>query len=205
MTRNELIAQVAVDLVRQQLKNEEEGTLRFCVVGLDAQLVTDIANAALADPDVSRIINVRIPSAFAKTGLLPHEVISDESITHWRHCRLESGKRGVLFATSHKELQRNDKSVEKISRIETDGLRDLHPSWIARAGLTAQHLDEKQRSQLQVCLQAANDTHAARTIERFSDFVLAIAAGVINLGLPVHKAVDNALPGAPSAQKRRVF
>ena len=194
MTGNELIALVAIDQVQQQLQSETEGTLRFCMVGLDAQLITDIASAALANPNVSCAVNVRIPPAFAKEGALPHEAISDESITYWRHCRIENGKRGVLFAASHEELQRNDKSVEKITRIETDGLRDLHEFWASRAGLTAQYLDEKKRSHLQACLQAANEAHVARTIKLFADFVLEIADGVITHGLPVQKAVDNALP-----------
>jgi S-DNA-T family DNA segregation ATPase FtsK/SpoIIIE len=194
MTRNELIAQVAVDLIRQQLESEAEGTLRFCMVGLDSDLILEIAKTALVDREVSRVINVRIPSTFAKYGMLPHEAISDESITHWRHCRLEQGKRGVLFAASHEDLQRNDKSVEKITRIETDGLRDLHTFWATRAGLTLQHIDEKRREHLFACFEAANDSHSARTIESFADFVLLIADAIVSLGLPVPKAADYALP-----------
>ena len=194
MTRNELIAQVSLDLVRQQLGEDPEGTLRFCMVGLDAGLVLSIARAVLADPDVGSVVNVRVPSAFAAADTLPSEAISDESITHWRHCRLEEGKRGVLFAATHEELQRNDKSLEKITRIETDRLRDLYTFWIERAGLTAQHIDAREREHLHACLAAANDTHAARTIERFADFVLSIADGVVSRGLPIQKAIDDALP-----------
>ena len=194
MTRNELIAQVAVDLVRQQLESETEGTLRFCMVGLDAGLVLDIAKVALVDPEVSPVLNIRIPSDFVTEDTLPREAISDESITHWRHCRLEDGKRGVLFAATHEELQRNDKSLEKITRIETDRLRDLYAFWMARVGLTSQHLDDRKREHLQACLTAANDAHVARTIESFADFILSIADGVISKGLPVQRAADNALP-----------
>lgn len=194
MTRNELIAQVAVDLIRQQLESEAEGTLRFCMVGLDSGLVTEIAKTALEDNEVGSVINVRIPTAFSDVKVLPAEAISDESITHWRHCRLEQGRRGVLFAASHKDLQRNDKSIEKITRIETDGLRDLYDFWVARAGLTPNDIDEKQRKYLFACLEAANDAHVARTIESFADYVLMITEGIVSLGYPVPKAADYALP-----------
>jgi S-DNA-T family DNA segregation ATPase FtsK/SpoIIIE len=194
MTRNELIAKVAVDLIQQQLENESEGTLRFCMVGLDAELIVEIAKTTFSDSNLNTVLNIRIPSVFAKTGDLPQELLSDESITHWRHCRLSGGKRGVLFAATHDELQRNDKSVEKITRIETDGLRDLYSYWITRAGLGNQHIDEKKLRHLVACLQAVNESHVARTIEIFADFVIAIAEGVIKQGLPVQRAVDNALP-----------
>lgn len=194
MTRNELIAKVALNLVRQQLESEAEGTLRFCMVGLDENIVVEIAQAALSDNWIRSLVDVRIPTAFAKCGTLPQEAISDESITHWRHCRLEDGKRGVLFAATHEELQRNDKSVEKITRIETDRLRELYPFWTEGAELTAQQLDQKKQEHLRAALQAANDTHAARTIETFADFVLGIADSVIAKGMPLQRAIDNALP-----------
>ncbi len=194
MTRSELIAKVAVDYLRQQLETEKEGTLRFCMVGLDPEVVVEIAKTALADTAISSTVEVRIPSLFAKGSGLPGAVVSDESITHWRHCRLDGGKRAVLFAASHEELQRNDKSVEKITRIETDRLREHDRFWAERAGLTARHLDQKKQEHLRAALHAANDTHAARTIEMFSDFVLSIAEGVISKGLPPQKAIDNALP-----------
>ena len=194
MTQSGLIGQVALDYVREQLDAEQEGTLRFCMVGLDPNLIVETARAALADPLIGAIVEVRIPSIFDQRGELPAAAISDESITHWRHCRLEDDKRGVLFAASHEELQRNDKSVEKITRIETDRLREQYESWAERAGLSARQLDEKKRSHLRAALQAVNDTHAARTIEMFSAFVLSIAEGVISGGLPLQKAVDNALP-----------
>ena len=194
MTRNELIANVALDFIQRQLANEPEGTLRFCMVGLEERLVAEIAKRALEDGATKRLVNVRIPSALTKFVDFPDESISEESITHWRHCRLDGIKRAVLFVASHEELQRNDKSVEKLTRIETDRLREMYEYWAARAGLTTQELDERQQEHLKAALEAANETHAARTIESFADFVLAISNGVVDQGLPLPKAVDSALP-----------
>lgn len=194
MSRNDLIAAVALDLIKAKLDDEPEGTLRICMLGLDPAVVRTVAQSALSDGAVSGAALVRISSVFDPDSELPSEVRSDESITHWRHCRLPDDKRAVLFATSQEELQRNDKSVEKITKIETDTLRTRYESWMNRAGLTETHLDATKRAHLIAALRAANETHAARTIGSFSDFVIAIADAIITKGLPLQKAVDSALP-----------
>lgn len=194
MIRNELIAAVAIDFIREQLEQEPEGSMRFCMLGLEPPLVRSIAESALKDTEVSALVSVKIPSLFDPEVTLPDVVRSDQSITHWRHCRLPEGKRAALFAASHEELQRNDKSVEKITKIETDTLRTRYDAWIEKVGLTATHLDQTKHVHLLTALKAANESHAARTIETFADFVLAIAEGIVTKGLPLQKAIDNALP-----------
>lgn len=194
MTRNDLIAAVALDFIKSLIYQEPEGSLRYCMLGLEAPLVRSIAKAVLEDTDTRDTVAVRIPFAFDPDADLPNEARSDQSITHWRHCRLPEGQRAVLFAASHEELQRNDKSVEKITRIEADILRARYDAWIDKGGLTATHLDHVKRAHLLAALESANSTHAARTIETFADFVLAISRGVISNGLPLQKAIDNALP-----------
>lgn len=194
MTRNELIAAVALDFIKGHLDQEPDGSMRFCMLGLEASLVRSIAQAVLADSDTSSDVSVRIPSLFDPENILPADARSDQSITHWRHCRLSENIRAVLFAASQEELQRNDKSVEKITKIETDTLRTCYDAWIDQVGLTSVYLEGAKREHLLTALKSANNTHAARTIETFADFVLAIAEGIISKGLPLQKAIDNALP-----------
>lgn len=194
MTRNELIAAVALDFIKTLVEQEPEGTLRFCMLGLEASLVRSIAEAVLCDKEASATVAVRIAPIFDLAIDLPEKARSDQSITHWRHCRLPEGKRAVLFAASQEELQRNDKSVEKITRIETDTLRAGYDAWIQKVGLTTTHLDQIKRSHLLAALDSINSTHVARTIETFADFVITLADGVISKGLPIQKAIDNALP-----------
>ena len=194
MTRNGLIAQVAIDFISTQLQQEPEGSLRFCMLGLEPLLVRTIAQAVLVDDVLRTSVAVRISLAFDPDRELALEALSEESVTHWRHCRLSGAHRAVLFAATQDDLQRNDKSVEKITRLETDTLRARYDAWIEKAGLTATYLDETERSHLRTALAAANNTHAARTIETFADFALAIAAGVVSDSLPLPKALDSALP-----------
>ena len=194
MKVNKLIAKIAIDLVSQEINNEREGTLRFCMVGLDAPLVVSIAKLALASPEVNAAIMVRIDPKFDPKSKLPPEIISDESITRWRHCPPEDGKRGVLFVASHEDLRRNDKSVEKITRIETDRLRDEYKLWVEHAGLSSKYLVDADREHLNACLRAANNASTVRSIRMFADFVLSITNGIVGDSLSLQRAVDNALP-----------
>ena len=145
MTRNELIAAVALEFIKEQLAQEEEGTQRFCMLGLEEPIVRSIAEAAISDSGTSNEVLIQISPLFDPEEQLPQSNRSDQSITHWRHCRLPEGKRAVLFAASHEELQRNDKSVEKITKIESDTLRGQYSYWIEKVGLTHAVLDKTKR------------------------------------------------------------
>ena len=204
MNRNELIAAVALDLIKQLVKQEREGSLRFCMIGLECSLVCSIAEAVLSDSEMSATVAVRISPAFDPDSGLPEEAKSNQSITHWRHCRLPEGKRAVLLAVPQQELQRNNKSIEKITKIETDTLRGRYEAWVDKVDL-APHLEETERTQLIAGLKSANTTHVARTIETFTDFVLAISDGIISKGFPIPKAIDNALPSLRLPQHAGFF
>lgn len=193
MTRNELIAAVALDFIKKHMEREPEGTLRFCMLGLESSLVCSIANAVAVDESIKSEVLIKVSSTFNSSGELGPELISNESITHWRHCRLDGPIRAVLFAATQDELQRNDKSVEKVTKIETDTLRACYQTWADSAGLTKEHLTPSKREHLLTALESTNVSHAARTIETFADFVIAIAQAV-DKGLPLQKALDEALP-----------
>lgn len=194
MNRNELISAVALAFIRNYLRSEQGGTIRFCMLGLEASLVCSIAKAVMSDPELKSIVLVKIPSQFDRKNELSAEVISDQSITHWRHYPLSGDFRAILFAASQDELQQNDKSLEKVSKIETDTLRNLYEDWITLAGLTSMYIDEQKKRHLCAALQSANTIHAARTIETFADFILSITFAIKSKGLPLQKAVDYALP-----------
>ncbi|GBO85523.1 hypothetical protein A6779_17540 [Marinobacter adhaerens] len=194
MTRNELIAAVALDFIKVHLDQETDGSMRFCMLGLEPSLVRSISQAVLADSDTASSVSVKVSSLFDPDDDLPTDARSNQSITHWRHCRLPDNTRAVLFAASQEELQRNDKSVEKVTKIETDTLRNCYDAWIDQAGLTSVYLDSVRREHLLTALKAANQSHAARTIETYADFVIAVAEGIVSAGLPLQKAIDNALP-----------
>src|SRR5690625_3353263 len=187
MTRNELIAAGSLDFIKGHLDQEPDGSMRFCTRGPEPPLVRSIPAARSADSDATSNVALRIPNLFDPEDTRPPEARSDQSITHWRHCRLPEGIRAVLFAASHEELQRNDKSVEKITKIETDTLRARYDAWVDQVGLTSVYLDGPKREHLLTALQSANNTHAARTIETFADFVLSIAEGIITKGLPLDR------------------
>ncbi len=194
MTRNDLIAAVARRHIAEQLQNEDQGTLRICMIGLESSIVRAIASTVNDDVYTRQDVLVKINPEFDPDHELDEKLRADESITHWRHCPLPNGKRAILFAATQEELQRNHKSVEKITKIETDSLRTLYDIWIREAGLTLSHLDEVNQTHLKAALRGADETNVARTIEYFADFVLDISTATLSEGLPIHRAVDSALP-----------
>ena len=194
MPSNELIARVALDFIKNLLNREKEGTLRICMLGFEDKLVQAIALAADSDKDLQKDLIVRIPSVFDPESDLPSNIRSNESIIHWRHCRLPEHKRAVLFAASQKELQRNNKSIEKITKLESDTLRPLYTSWIHQAGILDAQLDAAKRKHLEMSLQATDETKTTFTIKDFSKFVVRIKKSIVADGLPVQKAIDQALP-----------
>ncbi len=194
MTRNDLIAAVARRHITEQLQNEDQGTLRICMIGLESSIVRAIASTVNDDVYTSQDVLVKINPEFDPDRELDEKLRADESITHWRHCPLPNGKRAILFAATQEELQRNNKSVEKITKIETDSLRTLYDIWISESGLTVSHIDKVNQTYLKAALSAANETNVARTIEYFADFVLDISTATLSEGLPIQRAVDSALP-----------
>lgn len=192
MTANDLISRVAAQHLKSELKTEPYGTLRFCMIGLDA-LVPVIASTVLNDPELSDTVIVRIPRELAGDGYLPAEVVTDEAAAHWRNTPLPKGHRAILFAVLNDELQRIGKTAETLPKLETDRLRTLYGHWIEAAGLGGDALQDKEREQLEAALTAVNRVHAARTLEHFAELVLTVAAGVEN-GDTVTLALDAALP-----------
>ena len=192
MTPDELIGRVAVLHLKKQLTSEPDGNVRFCIVGFGAPLTTKIAHSVTEDSDLMSELDVRIHRSLVD-GQLPKGVITEETAAHWRNKPIISGKRGILFAISNNELQRVGKTVETLSRIETDRLLELHDDWISAAGLGGRKLQDREFGRLRAALGAVNRTHVARTIEVFADYVLR-ASEFIKQGGRVEHALDRALP-----------
>ena len=91
-------------------------------------------------------------------------------------------------------MQVNDKSIEKINKIESNSMRDHYEVWLTEAGLSVNEIHGEPRRGLLVALQSVNETHVARTIQSFADFVLLIAQIYDKDGETTPNAVDKALP-----------
>ena len=81
MTRNDLIASVALDFIKAHLEQETEGSLRFCMLGIEASLVCSIAHATLTDTKTSNCVSVKVSPIFDPDNLLPDNARSNQSIT----------------------------------------------------------------------------------------------------------------------------
>lgn len=194
MKSSKLIAAVAARHIKWQLSSNLGGTPRFCIVGLHTSLICSIAAAAHSDDDLRRDVLIRIPNAWHPEFKLPPEFYSNESITHWRHCQLPKGKRSVLFAANPEEIQVNQKSMEKVAKIESSTLRTLYDYWIQESGLQDTLKCPTKCKVLLVALQAVTKNFAARTIDQFADFIIRIEEATNKQQLPLPKAIDAALP-----------
>ena len=195
MSSVDLIARVAVDLIRRQIDNEPSGTLRFCMTGMAKKLVTRIAGAVLDDADLNEKLIIRVPSSLVDARHIPARNISNKLITHWRNHLISDDRRGILFAATRQDWERNQKSMEKVFQIQTSELRERHKSWIEQAQSGLSWDDNKaQYKQFEICLRAVNEAHVSETIYVFADYVCKIAEAISEQGLPVIKAADFALP-----------
>ena len=192
MNKEELIARVATRYLKGQLDAEPHGALRFCMIGLDP-LASTIAAQVLADPELAPLVEVKIPEPIADPSKLPAEAITTQAAAHWRNTPLSPGYRAILFAASNDELQRIGKTAETLPKLETDRLRGLYEEWLEETGLGGEQLQGDERASLTAALQAVNETHVARTLEAFADYVRQ-AAEQIHSGKPVPQALDAALP-----------
>ena len=110
MTRNELIGAVSLDFIKALVEQEPVGTLRYCMLGLEASLVRSIAEAVFADTEANATVAVRLSSAFDANRGLPEEARSDQSITHWRHCQLPKGKERYFLQRRRKSCNATTKA-----------------------------------------------------------------------------------------------
>ena len=161
--------------------------MRFCLLGFAPTLIVAIAKAALASKELADRLLVKINPELDSDLVLPPYAHTKDSIIHWRHCPLPENCQAVLLATTQSNLQFNIKSVEKITKIETDVLRSDYERWIDQLDVS---YSDKEITQFTAALRGVNETHTARTIEMFASFVLSVSKQV---GQPIPNAVDRAL------------
>ncbi|HCE75027.1 MAG TPA: hypothetical protein DEP04_00230, partial [Dehalococcoidia bacterium] len=75
MNRNDLISAVALSYISEQLSRDEEGTVRFCMVGLEESLVTAIAEAAYNNQQLASLIEIKVSEVFDRNSTLPAELL----------------------------------------------------------------------------------------------------------------------------------
>ena len=192
MNRDSLIVSVILNFLKQSLSNEESGSLRFCMLGWRNRIIVDTASEVSNSSELGKNVLVKINSKFDQDNELNEDLVQDETLTFWRNCHLKN-RRAILFAANSSDLQSNQKSTEKITKIETENLRKKPELWLDACGLSGE-LSQKDFTLLMSVLKAVDESRAAMTIDDFADFILSVDDNIQISGDPVLAAIDHALP-----------
>ena len=192
MNRDSLIVSVILSFIKQSLKNEKSGSLRFCMLGWSTGIIVETASQISNSVELRENVLVKINSKFDQSSKLKEGLVQDESLTFWRNFRLEN-HRAILFAANSSDLQSNQKSTEKITKIETESLRKKPELWLDACGL-CKELSENDTQVLISVLKAIDESRAAMTINEFAQFILSVSDTIQISGDPLMVSIDHALP-----------
>lgn len=168
MKRPVLIGQVVSTYLYNRVKHEEsDSTARFILDSLSPEQTAAVAEAILADPELFRLIDVKIPANFVTGYHLPDSVLTTERATSLRHA--SCAKRALLLVnTGNDEAQ----SLRELSSISTQLLldTDVAETWV---GIAAQHLPltDEQLHWWKTALRGLQELSLC-TLDDFADYVL---------------------------------
>lgn len=189
LTRGELIGEVGALYLHTQLgRIESDGsTSRFILDCLSSEQTASIAKAILSDPELDRLIDIKLPRSFVHDQGLPAHVLTDERATHFRHASCEKPAR--VFANTGDD---EDQSLKEVSQIGSPQLQEYPDLWIsvASSGLL---LPPDQLKWWEKALAGLNELRGF-PLDRLADYILGTRNLVSREGLPLIQALGAALP-----------
>lgn len=188
MTPNELLGRVAAQYLRDHLADDDSGgTGRYLLDCLTAHQTAAVARAVLSDANLTRLIEIKLPSTFLKDHGLPDDVLTTQRTTYFRNA--ECPKSAWLLASV------GDDEQQSMTELVPIGAPQLlaHPEiWVGIAGkdlpITTEHLGWWDRA-----MRGLIDARQI-SLDRYGEFVAATRAAIMEQGLPVRSALGYALP-----------
>ncbi|MGB7157405.1 MAG: FtsK/SpoIIIE domain-containing protein [Tepidisphaeraceae bacterium] len=186
--RSELIGRVAASYLRAQLaRGETDGTARFIIDCLSPEQTAAIAKAILADPELERQVDLKLPAHFVHDQGLPAAVLTEERATYFRHAACDKPAR-VFANTGDDEGQ----SLKEVAQIGAPQLQEHPELWVlvAADGLLL------PPDQLKWWEKALGGLHDLRSfpLDGVSAYVLLTRNLIRDEGLPLISALGAALP-----------
>lgn len=164
-----------------------EGTARFIIDCLTAAQTAAIAKAILADPTLSGLFDIKLPTRLVEGFGLPAHVLTSERATYFRNA--PCAKPALLLANTGDDEQQ---SLQEISPIGASDLQDDAELWVQVAGADLAMTEEERRWWVQALRGLHDLRHAA--LDPFADYVLRTRALIHDEGLLICDALDAALP-----------
>ncbi len=187
MTTSELIGRVAAAVLKARITSDEEGgTARYLLDCLTAEQTAAVAKIILADEELSRLIEMRLPSHFVGSHGLPDAVLTTERTTYFRNA--DCGKPALLLANTGDDEEQSLKELVPIGKEQLEADSSI---WVnlATNGLM---IPEEQKAWWGKALQALLDVRPL-ALDQFADYVLKTREAV-NDGQPLLCALGVALP-----------
>ncbi len=177
----------ADDAALHQGTESGAGTARFMIDRLTMEQTAAIARAVMAEPELSAQVDIKLPESFVGGLALPAEVLTDKRATYLRNAPCP--KPALLLANT------GDDEAESLRDLTPVGSLDL----IARPGLWVEAasfgvpVTEEDKRWWERALSGLGALHAV-SLDRFAAYVLRTRTLIDADALPMHDALDVALP-----------
>lgn len=188
MVGNDLIGLVACKFLKTRIKPDNSGgTARYLLDCLTDEQTAAIAKAALNDPTLSGLLDIKLPASFVGHLGLPPEALTNERTTYFRSADCDKPAR-LLANTGDDEEQ----SLREVVPIGTDQLLSQAELWVetAAAGLP---ITEEHKKWWTKALMGLMEVKSF-PIDRFADYVLQTRAAIEDDGHTIKGALGFALP-----------
>lgn len=187
MTSDELIGKVGATYLRYRLTEDDAtGVARYLLDCLTADQTAAVAKAVLADSDLSRLVEIRMPVHFVGGHGLPPEVLTEERTTYFRNAACN--KSALLVANTGDD---EEQSLKELVPIGAPQLQ-VHPEiWVMIAAEGLPIIDQHKEwwgKALTGLLEVRSFA-----LDRFAEYVLQTRAAIQN-GHPILFALGVAFP-----------
>jgi len=188
MNPTELIGEVFTRYLDSTIEKEsDEGTARLMIDHLSSHQTVAIAKAILAHGSLADVVELKINKDFVGESDLPNTVLTTDPATYFRNCKCN---RPILLvaATGDDEEQ----SLKEFVRIGADELKSSPGLWVdaASGGLA---LTDDHKTWWEKALAGLSDLRVI-ALERLAEYVDETSSLIDREGLPIGKALGQALP-----------
>lgn len=187
MTSDELIGKVAARYLHSLLSEEDSGGVaRYLLDCLTADQTAAVARTILAEEELSKRVEIKLPSHFVGDRGLPMAILTTERTTYFRNAACD--KSALLVANTGDDEEQSLKELVPIGERE---LREHPTLWVSIAAeglpITEQHMHWWVKA-LEGLLEVRSFA-----LDRYAEYVLCTREAVEE-GQPIRLALGAALP-----------
>jgi len=188
MNPTELIGDVFTRYLDANIDKEtDEGTARLMIDHLSSHQTVEIANAILNNASLAGLVELKINKNFVGESELPDTVLTTDPATYFRNCKCD--KLILLVAATGDD---EEQSLKEFVRIGADELKSSPNLWVdaASGGLA---LTDDHKKWWEKAIAGLCDLRVI-ALERLANYVIHTRTLIDEEGLPIGKALGQALP-----------